>query len=183
MKNIKLSLFIISALCIFSSCTKKSNAPSVADNILNYTINEIPVTTDYIVGAFYYNFTAFNTSITQVPSVGKYDMINGVVLPNIMTNHIQQAKRGGIDYFLFPFRSVSRDLINFRADSSTVKSFLDANTDNLKFALAYNFSNTTFAISNTAPLENDAVKLEQFFQDIIKMAAQMNNENYVLKFI
>jgi hypothetical protein len=179
MKKLQFSLFVIAGLGFFASCTKKNVGPSVADNILNYTIKEIPVTTDYTVGAFYYNFTTFNTSITQVPSVGTYAMVNGVVLPNIMTNHIRQAKRGGIDYFLFPFRSVSRDLINFRADSSTIKSFLDANTDNLKFALAYNFSNTTYAISNTAPLENDAVKLQQFFQDIIKMAPQMNNANYV----
>ena len=179
MKKLQFSIFIITCFVIFSACTKKVDAPSVADNILNYTIKEIPVTTDYTVGAFYYNFTTFNTSISQVPSVGKYSMINGVVLPNIMTSHIQQAKKGGIDYFLFPFRSVSRDLINFRADSSTVKSFLDVNTDNLKFALAYNFSNTTFAISTTAPLENDAVKLQQFFQDIIKMVPQMNNTNYM----
>ena len=57
MRKIDILLFIIAALSIFSSCTKKGDAPSVADNILNYTINEIPVTTDYTVGAFYYNFT------------------------------------------------------------------------------------------------------------------------------
>ena len=179
MKNNNLSILLAATIFLFVSCTKKRDAPSVSDNILNYTINEIPVTTDYNVGAFYYNFTTFNPSISQVPSVGKYSMINGVVPPNIMTNHIQQAKRGGIDFFLFPFRSVSRDLSNFRADSSTVKSFLDANTENLKFALAYNFSNTSFAITNAAPLENDAIKLEHFFLDIIKMVPQMNNPNYV----
>lgn len=179
MRKIDISLFTIAALSIFSSCTKKVDAPSAADNILNYTINEIPVTTDYTVGTFYYNFTTFNTSTVQVPTIGKYSMVNGVVPSVVMTNHIQQAKRGGIDYFLFPLRSVSRDLINFRADSSTVKSFLDVNTDNLKFALAYNFLNTTFAISTTDPLENNGVKLEQFFQDIIKMVPQMKNANYI----
>ena len=103
MKKINFSLFIIAAVSIFSSCTKKNDGPTVADNVLNYTINEIPVTTDYNVGAFYYNFTTFNAAITQVPTIGKYSMTNGVVLPVIMTDHIQQAKRGGIDYFLFPF--------------------------------------------------------------------------------
>jgi hypothetical protein len=179
MKKINFKLFFIVAAGIFSSCVKKNEAPTVADNILNYTIKEVPVTTDYNVGAFYYNFTTFNTAITQVPTIGKYSMPNGVVLPNIMTSHIQQAKMGGIDYFLFPFRSVSRDLLNFRADSSTIKSFLDANTENLKFALAYNFSNATYAISNTAPLESNAVKLEQFYQDIIKVVPQLRNTNYM----
>ena len=176
MRKIDILLFTIATLSIFSSCTKKGDAPSVADNILNYTINEIPVTTDYTVGAFYYNFTAFNTNTVEVPTVGKYSMVNGVVPSVVMTNHIQQAKRGGIDYFLFPLRSVSRDLVNFRIDSSTVKSFLDVNTDNLKFALAYNFLNTTFAISTTAPLENDAVKLAKItceYKMIAKDSANM----------
>lgn len=179
MKKVQFALYIFVGISVFSSCMKKRDAPSVADNILNYTIKEIPVTSDYTVGAFYYNFSTFNTSIKEVPTVGKYSMINGVVLPTIMTNHIQQAKQGGIDYFLFPFRSVSRDLTNFRVDSSTIKSFLDANTGDLKFALAYNFSNTTYAISNTAPLESSPVKLEQFYQDIIRMVPLMNNANYV----
>lgn len=179
MKKVQFVLHILVGIIVFSSCLKKRDAPSVEDNILNYTIKEIPVTADYIVGAFYYNFSTFNTSIKEVPTVGTYSMRNGVVLPTIMANHIQQAKLGGIDYFLFPFRSVSRDLINFRADSSTVKSFLDANSGDLKFALAYNFSNTTYAISNTAPLENNSVKLEQFYQDIIKMVPLMKNANYV----
>ena len=107
MKKIHFSLFIIAALSIFSSCTKKADEPTVDNNILNYSISEIPVTTNYNVGAFYYNFTTFNTSITQVPSVGRYSMINGVVPANIMTDHIQQAQRGGLDYFLFPIRSIS----------------------------------------------------------------------------
>ncbi len=179
MKKLNISLFIIVAFSVFSSCTKKSDAPTVDDNILNYPINEIPVTSDYNVGAFYYNFTTFNAAIREVPTIGSYSMINGVVPPTVMADHIRQAGIGGIDYFLFPFRSVSRDLVNFRSDSSTVKSFLDANTSNLKFALAYNFSTTTYAISNTAPLENDAVKLAQFFQDIVKMVPQMNNANYM----
>jgi hypothetical protein len=179
MKKVNFTLYMIVVFSIFSSCTKKSDAPTAADNILNYTINEIPVTTDYNVGAIYYNFTTFNTAITQVPTVGKYSMTNGVVLPTIMSEHIKQAQKGGLNYFLFPFRSARRDVINFRTDSSTIKSFTDVNTDNFKFALAYNFSNTTYGISTTAPLENDAVKLEQFYQDILKMVPQMGNTNYM----
>ena len=72
MKNNNLSILLAATIFLFVSCTKKRDAPSVSDNILNYTINEIPVTTDYNVGAFYYNFTTFNPSISQVPSVGKY---------------------------------------------------------------------------------------------------------------
>lgn len=170
---------MITAIAHLSSCTKEEEVPKATDNILSYKISEIPVTADYNVGAFYYNFPTFNTSITEVPIVGKYSMPNGLVPPAVMTEHIQQAKRGGIDYFLFQFRSLSRDRTNFRSDSTLIKSFFDVNTANLKFALAYNFSSATYGISTTKPLEDDAVKLEQFFQDIIKMAPQMGNANYM----
>jgi hypothetical protein len=179
MKKIIFSSLIIGSFSLLFSCTKTSDAPTASDNVLNYSISEIPVTADYNVGAVYYNFATFNTAITEVPIVGKYAMTNGVVSPTVMTEHIQQAKRGGIDYFLFQFRSANRDLANFRSDSSTIKSFLDVNTANFKFALAYNFSSTTYGISNTIPLENDAIKLEQFYQDILRMITQMGNANYM----
>jgi hypothetical protein len=179
MKKIKFPFIIIAALTFLYSCSKKDTGPKASDNILAYSIKEIPVTEDYTVGAFYYNFGTFNAAITEVPVVGKYSMPNGVVPPAVMTTHIQQAGKGGIDYFLFQFRSASRDLNNYKSDSSVVKSFLDVNTANMKFALAYNFSSGTYAISTTAPLESNAVKLEQFFQDIIRIAPLMANSNYI----
>jgi len=178
MKNLKFSFFIIAAVIFLYSC-KKDDAPKASDNILAYEIPEVPVTENFVVGAFYYNFGTFNTAITEVPVAGKYAMPNGVVPAAVMTKHIEQAAVGGIDYFLFQFRSASRDLNNYKSDSTVVKSFLNVNAANMKFALAYNFSNGTYGISTTAPLENDAVKLEQFFQDIIRVAPLMANANYI----
>jgi hypothetical protein len=179
MKKIKFSILLFAAVGVFSSCTKENLGPAASENILAYTIEEVPVTADYNVGAFYYNFATFNTAITEVPVVGKYSMPNGLVPPAVMTEHINQAKTGGIDYFLFQFRSNSRDKSNYKSDSTLIKTFLDVNTANLKFALAYNFSSSTFAISNTAFLEKDPVKLEQFIQDIIKVTPEMGNANYM----
>ncbi|HTE27216.1 glycoside hydrolase family 99-like domain-containing protein [Flavitalea sp.] len=172
-------IFIAALLVTFTACVKKADNPTAEENILNYEIQEVPVVNDFTVGAFYYNFGTFNANITEVPVAGKYGMPNGLVPPAVMRTHIEQAGRGGIDYFLFQFRSVSRDLNNFRSDSTVVKSFLDVNTANMKFALAYNFASATYGISAAAPLENDAVKLEQFFQDILKMAPLLGNANYI----
>src|SRR5262245_66474364 len=86
---------------LFTACTKKVDAPSASDNILAYDIEEVPVTQDYVVGAWYYNFGTFNAAITEVPAVGKYAMPNGVVPPAVMSKHIEYAGKGGIDYFLF----------------------------------------------------------------------------------
>jgi hypothetical protein len=166
-------------LLLFTACVKKDKGPSASDNILNYDIKEVPVTDDYVVGAFYYNFGAFNNNITEVPAVGKYAMTNGVVPPAVMSKHIEYAGKAGLDYFLFPFRSANRDANNYRSDSAVIKSFLDANTANMKFALAYNFSTGSYALSTTTPLEKDAVKLEQFYQDILRMAALFSNSNYM----
>lgn len=175
----KIVFYISLAAVVLTSCTKTEDAPTAEDNILNYEIPEVPVTENYVVGAFYYNFGTFNANIKEVPVVGTYAMPNGLVPQAVISKHIEQAMGGGLDYFLFQFRSVSRDLNNFRSDSTLVKSFLDANTANMKFALAYNFNSGTYGISTTAPLENDATKLEQFFQDILKMAPVMGNANYM----
>src|ERR1700687_5362786 len=98
-------IIIIGALAVFPACVKKSVAPTVDNNILNYKIKEIPVTQDYMVGAFYAYYGNFNTLIKDTPVASRYNMPNGVVDPAVMTQHISQAGKGGIDYFVFSFRS------------------------------------------------------------------------------
>src|SRR5260370_3661444 len=118
-------LLAILAAFAFVACKKNNTGPSVTSNILDYQIKEIPVTQDYTVGAFYYNFGSFNTNITQVPVAGKYAMPNGVVAPAIMTQHITQAATAGIDYFVFSFRSANKDATNWKSDSTEGQSFVN----------------------------------------------------------
>ena len=172
-------LYITLFSTVLFACKKYSTGPSPSDNVLNYKIDEIPVTTDFIVGAFYYNFGGFNANITEIPVVGKYAMPSGVITPNVMGQHITQAAAGGIDYFIFSCRSANKDANNWKSDSALVGGFLNANTSGMKFALQYNWSNTSYGVSNTAPLENDATKLNQFFNDITRTAPYMNDANYM----
>jgi hypothetical protein len=101
------SLFISVVLLSFVtySCRKSNAGPSVDDNILNYKIEEVPVTQDYVVGSFYTNFAGFNGNIPLTPVVGKYGMPNGVVDPAVMTQQITDAGKAKLDYFVFSFRS------------------------------------------------------------------------------
>jgi len=161
------------------ACKKYNAGPSPKDNFLDYKIDEIPVTQDYTVGAFYYNFGAFNANITEVPVVGKYAMPGGVLTPNVMSQHIAQATTAGIDYFIFSYRSANKDANNWKSDSALIRGFLNANTGGMKFALQYNFSNTSYGISNTAPLEKNPTTLNQFFNDITRTAPYMNDANYM----
>jgi hypothetical protein len=172
-------LFLLAA-CTLVACKKTSTGPSVDDNILAYDIKEIPVTQDYSVGAFYYNFGSFNVNIKEVPTVGKYAMPNGLITPNVMTQHIAQAATAGIDYFVFSFRSANKDLSNWKSDSTLVQSFVGANTGNMKFALQYNWSTGSYAASNAAPLEGNATNLNLFFNDIQRAANNwMAGPNYM----
>ncbi len=46
------------------SCKKKDPTPANS-TIVDYPIPEVPVTSNYVVGAFYYTFTSFNANIVQ----------------------------------------------------------------------------------------------------------------------
>src|SRR5258706_5562498 len=180
MKILILRIGLASLILSIYSCKKNENGPKASDNILNYEISEIPVTTDFVLGAFYAGLGTFNPFVTEVPVAGKYNMPGGVVDPAVMAQHIAAAGKGGINYFIFDFRSANRDVSNYRFDSTVVKSFLDANaTSNLKFALQYNWSTGSYGVTNTSPLENDATKLEQFFSDIEKVVPLFGNSNYM----
>lgn len=169
---------VCAAVLLLFSC-KKNDGPSIDDYFLNYEIKEIPVTADYTVGAFYYNWGTFNAAIKELPTVGKYQNVTGGISVDIMTKHIDTASMGGVDYFVFSVRSLNKDLNNFRNDSVQVRRFIDANTGNkMKFALAYNWNAGSYAVTTTAPLEADAVKLEQFFKDIEKFVPLFQNPNY-----
>jgi len=176
---IKFSLLI--AVPVFFSCKKSNDTSSPSDNILAYKINEIKVDTSYTVGAFYNGFGTFNAAVPEAPVVGKYNMPNGVVNPAVMTAHIADAAQAGLDYFVFTFRSANRDLNNYKFDSAVVASFLNANASaNMKFALAYNWSSGSYAVTQTgAQLDADAAKLEQFFQDFQRVAPLFANSNYM----
>ncbi|WP_426330197.1 glycoside hydrolase family 99-like domain-containing protein [Pedobacter sp. R-06] len=178
-KYISQALFLI-ALTIFSSCKKEDEGPSIDDNFLNYEIPEIPVTENYHVGAFYTYFTTFHANVKQIPVGGKYVMSATTGIPlATATRQIDNAVKGGLDYFVFNMRSPNRDVNNQKIDSIVVKSFLNADTEGkLKFAIQFNWSGA-YGLTTTAPLENDATKLSQFYKDIARFEYLFKNPNYM----
>lgn len=166
----------------FFSC-KKSTVPQVTDSFLDYTIPEVPVTSNYTVGAFYYAPTVFNANITQLPSAaiaaggtGPYYYVGGsgatggttalgfsaptspalpVLAPSIWDAHVANAATAGIDYFIFSVRSPTLDNNNYKTDSSVVVNFMKAaNSSKMNFALSYNMSTGTLGISSTVALDS-----------------------------
>ncbi len=174
-----------------SSCKKA--AVTAADNFLNYTIPNVPATSDYLVGAFYYSFSSFSANITEVPTVGKYDYVNsvptplvGVATPSIMQQHIAYADTAGIDYFIFSVRSPTLDNSNYKTDSLLVATFLaQPNSSTMHFALSYNLTIATLGITtsggptgNGVTIETNPVKLAGFYNDFKRLAFWMNKSNY-----
>jgi len=198
---------ILLILIGFVSC-KKSTVPQVTDSFLDYTIPEVPVTSNYTVGAFYYAPTVFNANITQKPAAsiaaggsGPYYYNGGsgatggipvlgfqsgtppvqVFAPSIWDAHVANAATAGIDYFIFSVRSPTLDNGNYKVDSSVVVNFMKAaNSSKMNFALSYNMSTGTLGISNTLALDSSivATKLLGFYNDFKRLSYWMAQANY-----
>jgi hypothetical protein len=177
------------------SCKKKD--PSVDDVFINYTIPDVPATKNYVVGAFYYQFGSFNGTTPQKPTaagtVGTYSYFNGnpVFGPNasatstpapvVMDQHVAQAATAKIDYFIFSVRSPTMENANYKIDSTTVVSFLNAaNSSKMNFAVSYNLNTGTLGINptTTQTLEGNAAKLLGFYNDFKRLSYWMTKANY-----
>jgi hypothetical protein len=176
-------LLLLISIGLFSC---KKNDPTVKDNFLNYQIPDVPATSNYTVGAFYYSFSTFNANITEVPVVGKYTYTLGVPPDGVMQKHIDQAGTAKIDYFIFSLRSPTMDVVNYRVDSTVVNAFLTApNSSNIKFAISYNLSIGTLGITNSGgtsgngvTLETNTAKLAGFYADFKRLAFFLAKANY-----
>jgi hypothetical protein len=168
---------LILVIIILASCKKKD--PSIDNYFLNYTIPEVPVTQDYIIGAFYYPFTTFNANIQYTPTVGKYAYTNGIAPTGIIQQHIEQAAAAKIDYFIYTVNSPTLSASNYKNDSTAINTFITApNSSKLNFAVCYNLNANTLGISATVPLESNATKLESFYKDFQHLAFWMAKSNY-----
>jgi hypothetical protein len=119
--------------------------------------------------------------VKRVPVVGDYNMPNGAISPAVMATHISQAASAGIDYFVFAYRSPTKDNANWLHDSTLVQTFVNANSaGSMKFALAYTVNSGALGISNATPLEKNATAMNNFLTDFQRGAAAfLGNPNYV----
>jgi len=201
--NLYRSSIILLVLIGLFSC-KKNTAPTIADNFLNYSIPEVPATSNYTVGAFYYAPTVFNANITEKPTVGGpgpyyynggtgatsgvpalgFQVGNPVVqvlAPAIWDTHVANAATAKIDYFIFSARSPTLDNGNYKIDSLVIVNFMNAaNSSKMNFALSYNLSTGTLGISNTVALDSSivAAKLLGFYNDFKRLSYWLGKANY-----
>lgn len=172
MKQIK---FIITALLgvVLFSCSK-DDSPQIEDHFLSKEIPIEPVKDNYSVGSFYRSFN-WNSAVVEVPVAGKY--VSNLGDPVAYEKHVKQAVTGGIDYFIFGFRSalVANDNTNDRKFIDILQTAPNALEQ--KFALNYSF--TSMALSNTRRIETAPSRVPTFLNDFMLMLPYFKAANYM----
>ena len=139
--KIKTYINILILGLIAFSCTKDDGI-FVEDHFFDYEIPLVPVESNYTVGAFYNSFT-WNAKIPESPAVGTYNTLLGDAVA--YAKHVDQAKKGGIDYFLFGLRS-TKTMAQFTSDQLFINTLQSAsNAGDMKFAISYNFGSMGLA--------------------------------------
>ena len=167
-KNI-IAIFLIS---LSFSCTE-DNIETGEGGLLNYTIPNEPVSSDYTVGAQYSSFGRRN-SVPEEPSIGIYN--GNVGNPVVYEEHVKQAQTGGIDFFIFRFRSANNQTQNSQ-DVNFINGLQSAtNAQDVNFALSYNFG--SMGLNNNNRIESRGL-VQQFIDDFKLMIPFFNQSNYM----
>jgi len=172
MKQLKYIVIALFGVVLFS-CSE-DDAPQIEDHFLSKDIPIEPVNDNYAVGAFYKSFT-FNNAVVEVPTAGKY--VSNTGDKDAYEKHVKQAATGGIDYFIFGFRSA-----NLAADNANDIKFINTlqtapNALEQKFALNYSFS--TMALSDARRIETAPSKVPVFLNDFMLMLPYFKAPNYM----
>jgi len=170
MKNIKKILLLI-ILIISFSCTEDNI--TVEDSFLNYDIPIVPVTSDYTVGAQYSRFNRRNT-VPEEPTIGVYNA--NVSDPAIYEEHVKQAQKAGIDFFIHQFRSANNQNQNNQDTAFINKLQAAPNAADVNFALSYNFGN--MALNNNNRIESKGL-VQRFIDDFKLMIPFFDQTNYM----
>jgi hypothetical protein len=156
------------------ACSDTNDNPKAEDHFMAQPIPQQPVEENYIVGASYDSFV-WNPNVTETPSAGYYDSELGD--PTAYAQHIQQAKRGGIDYFLFTLRSTVV-MVTYKADSTFISNNHKAtNAAEQKFAISYNFG--LMGLSGDDTIEDQDL-VPTFLKDFESMLPYFQQANYML---
>jgi hypothetical protein len=171
MKIFKNIALLMIGLLLFS-CTE-DKAILLEDNKFNKPIPQVPVNTDYTVGALYSKFNR-NPLAVETPSIGIYD--GNIGEPIRYENHVKQAKTAGVDFFIISLRSS-----NVIAQHNEDKAFIDnlqtaSNANEMKFAFSYNFAN--MGLSNTSRIETKGL-VPTFLKDFELMLPYFQKANYM----
>ena len=172
MKIYKYIIVLTIALVSFS-CDSNAGGPTPDDHFMAQPIPVAPLEENYTVGASYRSFE-WNENVPETPTAGKYDSQLGDATAYAL--HVQQAQKGGIDYFLFTLRS-GVDMAQFKTDSTFISNNHKAtNAAEQNFAISYNFG--TMDLSDGNRIEAAGL-VPTFLEDFEMMLPYLQQANYM----
>lgn len=155
------------------ACSSETDTPTLEDHFMAQPIPQIPVEIDYTVGAFYNSF-GWDSDVPETPTAGNYESVLGD--PVAYESHVDQAIKGGIDYFLFRLRS-NVNTGQFTADKAFVDRLQTAsNASSMNFAFSYNFG--VMGLNNNNNIESKGY-VDDFINDFELMLPYMQQSNYM----
>jgi hypothetical protein len=181
--NIKYTLFTAVCLVFFISC-KKEDVPTIDEHPLNYTIQNIPVTSDIPVGAYLYNTASAFVDQNHWPRIIEpHDPENGKIGPYVkpvlgqykfedtkegiesMSKIVEWAKQAKIDFLITPPIKENPNVLypgNLNKNDSLLANQLgehinplgSVNMGTLKYVIAVDIGNFSSGLNNNLLLEN-----------------------------
>jgi hypothetical protein len=173
MKILQNSILLMVGL-LFFSCTE-DKAILLEDSKFNKPIPQLPVNTDYTVGAIYaraaFKFDRGYYLPVETPSWGTYD--GTIADPIRYEDHVKQAKTAGVDFFIFNLRSAQ-----YVSDTTFVHNLQMApNAKEMDFAFSYTFNAPGSSI--TSPFQEFSTTEIQFLKDFELMEKHFKKDNYM----
>lgn len=163
-------VIIIMAVTTLSACKKDNETEDFASKY-KYPIPAVKLTTDAMVGAYYFNYssTDWNKEQSDTPLLGK--PYNAVTDENVLPQQMKWGDEGGVDYFIMKWDATA-------TDNSLLDAFVSARTNqNVKMVIDYNTSH--LKASNTSPLEGD--KLQTMLNDFTSLVKKYISKDFYYK--
>lgn len=169
-------IIVIIPAVILLSC--EDDSPKLEDNMLNFEIEEVPVTDDYLIGVSYYGQNDWSDYNYEEPQMGRYGEGYSVTDTDAMKQHIDWLAESGINFLLFDYSPSYSDSGIVVADTATFASvFINRpNSGLLRFALKFNFGYLGITTNRRIHVNDDL--FEDFFNGFRKMISFFENENY-----
>lgn len=117
MKKFKYIMYLFAALFALAACQDKPDVYKFPVDKYYYDIPDVPVTENYVVGAFYNSITANYWTDSKTgdsilysgkPVLGQYDVR---LHPELIRQQLDYADRAGIDFFIITWSGHSSDTL------------------------------------------------------------------------
>ena len=161
----KLIYIAAGALALLTACKKQDNY--LPPNF-NYKIDQVNITENVNVGAYYYNYAAADWAkkYTNTPVNGEYSSTD----PVIMAQQRAWADQAGVDFFIFNWNAAP-------ANDLLLNTFLQGRNNKVKMVINYNTAH--LGATNASPLQG--AKLTTMINELKTLAATHFNQDYYYK--